>query len=62
MAGLAACKMFSVKDKNRPKVTMLVGALGTLIAIAGLASVLEGFIGIISATVPPIMGIVIADY
>ena len=62
MAGLAACKMFSVKDKNRPKVTMLVGALGTLIAIAGLASVLEGFIGIIGATVPPIMGIVIADY
>lgn len=62
MAGLAACKMFSVKDKNRPKVTMLVGALGTLIAIAGLASVLEGFIGIIGATVPPVMGIVIADY
>lgn len=62
MAGLAACKMFSVKDKNRPKVTMCVGTLGTVIAIAGLASVLEGFISVIGATVPPIMGIVIADY
>lgn len=62
MSGLAACKMFSIKDKDRPKATMAVGVLGTIIAIAGLASVLEGFINIVGATVPPIMGIVIADY
>lgn len=62
MSGLALCKMFSIKDKNRAKATMGVGVLGTIIAIAGLASVLEGFISIVGATVPPIMGIVIADY
>lgn len=62
MAGLAACKIFSIKDRDRPKATMAVGALGTLIAIAGLAGALEGFINIVGATVPPIMGIVIADY
>ena len=62
MSGLALCKMFSIKDKDRPKATIGVGVLGVLIAIAGLATVLEGFISIVGATVPPIMGIVIADY
>ena len=62
MSGLALCKMFSIKDRDRPKATMAVGVLGTVIAIAGLAGALESFINIVGATVPPIMGIVIADY
>lgn len=62
MSGLALCKMFSIKDRDRPKATMGVGVLGTVIAIAGLAGALESFINIVGATVPPIMGIVIADY
>ena len=62
MSGLAACKMFSVKDKKRPFVTMLCGALGTILAIAGLADFLNTYISILGAVVPPIMGIVICDY
>ena len=62
MSGLAAVKMFSIKDKDRPKATLCVGVLGTLLAIVGLATVMQGFISIVGATVPPIMGIVIADY
>ncbi|HIU26687.1 MAG TPA: cytosine permease [Candidatus Copromorpha excrementigallinarum] len=62
MSGLAACKMFSVKDRYRPAVTMVVGVLGIIMAVMGLADVLNTYISIIGAVVPPIMGIIIADY
>lgn len=62
MSGLAACKMFSVKDSKRPFVTMLCGALGVVLAIAGLADFLSTYISILGAVVPPIMGVVICDY
>ena len=62
MSGLAVCKMFSIKDKKRPIVTMVVGAIGIIFAIMGLADVLNTYISIIGAVVPPIMGIIIADY
>lgn len=62
MSGLAVCKMFSLKDKRRPVVTIIVGLIGIVIAIAGLADALNAFITILGAVVPPIMGIIIADY
>lgn len=62
MSGLALCKMFSIKDKNRPIATFVVGILGIVLAIMGLADVLNTYISIIGAVVPPIMGIIIADY
>lgn len=61
-SGLAAMKVFNLKDDRRPMVTMLCGAAGTVMAMAGLANAMQGFINIISAMVPPIMGVVIADY
>ena len=61
-SGLAAMKVFDLKDERRPLVTMLCGAAGTIMAMAGLANAMQGFINIISAMVPPIMGVVIADY
>ncbi len=61
-AGLAAMKVFSLKDEKRPLVTMLCGAVGTLIAILGLATVLESFISVLASLVPPVAGVVIADY
>ncbi|MDO4544550.1 MAG: cytosine permease [Bacillota bacterium] len=62
MSGLALCKMFSIKDKHRPAATMFVGVLGIIFAIMGLADVLNTYISIIGGVVPPIMGIIIADY
>ena len=62
MSGLAACKMFSIKDSKRPLVTMICGVLGVLMAIAGLADFLNTYISILGAVVPPIMGVVICDY
>ncbi len=61
-AGLAAMKVFSFKDEIRPTVTLICGAIGTFVAIAGLATVLQSFISILSSLVPPIAGIMIADY
>ena len=62
MSGLALCKMFSIKDKYRPAATMFVGILGIILAIMGLADMLNTYISIIGGVVPPIMGIIIADY
>lgn len=62
MSGLALCKMFSIKDKKRPVATMVCGVIGIVLAIMGLADVLNTYISIIGAVVPPIMGILIADY
>lgn len=61
-AGLAAMKIFNFKDNKRPMVTMCCGLLGTVAALFGLATVLEGFISILSSLVPPISGVMIADY
>lgn len=61
-SGMAAMKVFNLKDERRPLVTMLCGAAGTLMAMAGMANAMQGFINIISAMVPPIMGVVAADY
>ena len=54
MSGLAACKMFSIKDSKRPLVTMICGILGVLMAIAGLADFLNTYISILGAPVTPI--------
>ncbi len=62
MSGLALCKMFSIKDKKRPIATMICGVIGIVLAIMGLADMLNTYISIIGAVVPPIMGILIADY
>lgn len=62
MSGLAFCKMFSIKDKKRPLVTMCCGILGVILAIAGLADFLNTYISILGAVVPPTMGAIICDY
>jgi cytosine permease len=61
-AGLAAMKVFSLKDNRRPLVTMICGAVGIVIAIAGLANVLTNFVTIMGSLVPPVAGVFIADY
>ena len=62
-AGIAAMKAFSIKkDELRPLVTLICGVVGTVVAIAGLANLLQAFITILSSLVPPIAGVMIADY
>ena len=61
-AALALMKVCSLKDSKRPAITMLCGAIGIVIAIAGLADALTAFITLLGSFVPPIAGAVIADY
>lgn len=61
-AGLACMRVFGFKDHLRPIVTMVCGAIGTAVAIAGLAGVLSGFITVLAGFVPPVAGVLIADY
>ena len=61
-AALALMKVCSLKDSKRPAVTMICGAVGIIIAIAGLADAFTTFITILGSFVPPIAGAVIADY
>lgn len=61
-SGLAAMKMLGLSDDKRPVVTLVCGIVGTLVAIAGLAESLQSFITILSSLVPPIAGVMIADY
>jgi cytosine permease len=61
-AGLAAMKVLSLKDTRRPLVTSICGIIGIIIAIAGLADVLTGFVTVLGALVPPVAGVFVADY
>lgn len=62
VSGLAVMKIFRFHDGKRPVVTMAVGALGTILAMLGIADAMSAFISIVSALVPPVAGVVIADY
>lgn len=61
-AGIAACNMFKLKDSLRPVVTLICGAIGTILALAGIADVFAGFLNLIAVLTPTIAGVAIADY
>ncbi|MBQ3032455.1 MAG: cytosine permease, partial [Anaerotignum sp.] len=42
--------------------TLGCGVLGTVLAMLGIANAMESYISIVSALVPPVAGVVIADY
>ncbi|MDI3270111.1 MAG: cytosine permease [Bacillota bacterium] len=47
---------------NRAWITLLVGALGTALAAAGILSKFVGFLTLLGVTIPPIAGIMVTDY
>lgn len=61
-AGLAAMKITGLRDELRPRVTLIVGVIGIVLAISGLANALISFINVISAVTPSVAGVMIADY
>ena len=62
IAGLAAMKISGLRDELRPRVTFIVGILGIVLALTGIADALISFISIISAVTPSVAGVMIADY
>lgn len=61
-AGIAVVNIFKLKDDKRAPATLICGAVGTILAIAGVINVFTSFLNLISALLPPIAGVVIADY
>ena len=62
IGGLACMKVFNLKDKQRPIVTMILGAVGVALAITGVLDLIVGFVTLLAAIAPPVAGVIIADY
>lgn len=60
--GLAITRLFNLPDSKRSMATAVAGLLGTLLAIAGIMNHLVSFLIILTAALPPVAGVMIADY
>lgn len=61
-AGIAIVNMFKMKDERRSTMTLVCGAVGTLLAISGIIDHFVVFLNYIGYFVPPVAGVAIADY
>jgi cytosine permease len=61
-SGLAFNTLLKLPDSFRPKTTLIIGAIGLLLAAMGILAHFLGFITLLTITVTPIVGIIISDY
>jgi cytosine permease len=61
-AGLSAVLLFNLTDNKRAIATMLLGVIGTIAAMMGIADHFEDFLYILGDIILPVMGVVLADY
>ena len=61
-AGIAICNVFKLRDNMRSWMTLLAGAVGTLLAVLGFDAVFGTFLNYIAAFIPAVAGVAIADY
>lgn len=61
-AGLAITTGFDLDDDQRPKMTIISGLIGTVLAVLGILDHFENFLIILTTLVTPIGGVMIADY
>lgn len=60
--GLGLNSTFHLSEKYRPYTTLLVGLIGTLLGVFGILDKFTEVAIILSAMIPPIAGVIIADY
>lgn len=60
--GLAITSLFNLDDSKRSMATAIAGLLGTLLAVAGIIDYFTNFLSILTSTLPPVAGVMIADY
>jgi cytosine permease len=60
--GLAVSNLFGVGEKRFKTATAIAGGLGTLLAAFGVLGKFQAFLGILTAFIPPIAGVIIASY
>ncbi|MDE0472590.1 MAG: cytosine permease [Ekhidna sp.] len=61
-SGLAFNSMLNMPEKLRSRTTLVVGLVGLLLAAVGIITYFLGFITLLTATVTPIAGVLIADF
>jgi cytosine permease len=61
-AGIAAVNLFKLNDNKRAIATLIVGIIGTILAIAGVINFFTAFLSFITSFLPPMAGVAIADY
>ena len=62
VAGMACRKIGNFREELRPRVTLIAGVIGIAMALTGLANSLTAFLNVLSAIMPPVAGVMIADY
>ncbi|MGI6748898.1 MAG: cytosine permease [Atribacter sp.] len=61
-AGIALTNLFQLPDSKRALATAVAGILGTVLAVAGIMNYFLNFLTILTSTIPPVAGVMIADY
>lgn len=60
--GLALSVLLGQDEKKSQVTTAVAGIIGTVLAAAGILNSIQGFLSLLSAVVPALMGVMIADY
>ena len=60
--GLALTNVFGLKSGDRSKVTLILAAVGVVLALIGIMEKLQPFLLVLTILLPPYMGVVLADY
>lgn len=60
--GLALSNLLGFDESKFKITTGVAGAVGTLLAAFGLLNAFQGFLSLMSALIPPLAGVMIADY
>ena len=60
--GLALSNLLGFDESKFKITTGIAGAVGTLLAAFGLLNAFQGFLSLMSALIPPLAGVIIADY
>lgn len=60
--GLALSNLLGFDESKFKVTTAIAGVIGTILAAFGLLNAFQGFLSLMSALIPPLAGVVIADY
>lgn len=60
--GLSLSVLLGQDEKKSRMTTAIAGLIGTILAAAGILNSLQGFLALLTALVPPLVGTLIADY
>lgn len=60
--GIAFSSLIGVGEKGFKIATGVAGAIGTVLAAVGIMNQFQGFLSILTAFIPPVAGVIMADY